>query len=258
MQNIKNELQRVTDSLQVQANPNLSPSQIGGELATALNGLKVAQISDEDLSGTLRYCMLLTGIREKNLPAGLEIQVLFDFIRDNFGTHTPEEIKLAFKKAIAGTLSVDSNCYENFSCAYFGRIMAAYREWSKNEVKFIPAKIEKELPAPEADWTDFWEDCLQAARDGRIDQKIIPAVLYEWLLKGKGMEEPSNNQKFMYVDIARTLYMAELVDSSKQADKSTYQILKNRSYLECSEISKSLTNRAKVLAVKDHALKSIK
>ena len=156
---MQNELQKITDRLQVQVNPNLPPSQIGGELAAALNGLKVAQISDEDLSGALRYCMLLTGIREKNLPAGLEIQVLFDFIRENFGQHTPEEIKLAFKKAVAGTLSVDSNCYENFSCAYFGRIMAAYREWSKHEVKFISTKSH-ELPqsTTEADWTDFWED----------------------------------------------------------------------------------------------------
>ena len=255
-----NELQKITDSIQVQVNPNLSPSQIGGELAAALNGLKVAQISDEDLSGTLRYCMLLTGIREKNLPAGLEIQVLFDFIRDNFGTHTPEEIKLAFKKAIAGTLSVDSNCYENFSCAYFGRIMAAYREWSKNEVKFIAAKIEKELPAPEADFTEVWNDILQAAREGRIEQKIIGAAICDWLVEVGELKLSGEEQEKIF-DKAKSEYRFDLVNKvldgeATSRERQELEDIHNDQILDDTRVR--IINRAKVLAVKEYALKSIK
>jgi hypothetical protein len=36
-------------------------------------------------------------------------------------------------------LDVDPVCYENFSIAYFAGIMEAYRAWSREQVKMLPA-----------------------------------------------------------------------------------------------------------------------
>lgn len=87
--------------------------------------------------------MVLIGLRAQNYPDEIETQILTNFITENYGGHTPPEIKLAFEMAITRKLNVDSKCYENFSVAYFVSIMEAYREWAKEQIKQLPAPAEK-------------------------------------------------------------------------------------------------------------------
>ena len=93
--------------------------------------------------------MVLVGIKANNVPNDREKSVLLQFIVNNYGGHTPSEIRLAFDLAIAGDLDVeDVKCYENFSPLYFASIMNAYRKWARpkhGEIK----PIEKELTANE-------------------------------------------------------------------------------------------------------------
>jgi len=108
------------------------------------------RVSNEDtIKQALRYSMLLVGLRGSNLPTEEEKFVLTNFVKSNFGNNTCEEIKLAFEMAVAGKLNIDSKCYENFSCEYFGRIMSAYLEYSRQEIKNLPKPIEpvKEKPS---------------------------------------------------------------------------------------------------------------
>jgi len=104
--------------------------------------------NEEDIKQALRYSMLLVGLRGSNLPTEEEKFVLTNFVKSNFGNNTCEEIKLAFEMAVAGKLNIDSKCYENFSCEYFGRIMSAYQEYARQEIKNLPKTIEpvKEKP----------------------------------------------------------------------------------------------------------------
>lgn len=101
--------------------------------------------------------MLKVGLRGKNFPNGVAKSLLLDHIYTNYGNHTPDEIRLAFNLSVAGKLQVDDvNCYENFSCLYFSKIMNAYRVWAQQvhdqhkkpvleiENKPDPAQIEKE------------------------------------------------------------------------------------------------------------------
>lgn len=102
---------------------------------------------EEELKQALRYIFLLVGLRAQNYPAGIEKQLLHAYIFKNYGGHTPAELKLAFEMALQNKLSLrpeDVTCYENFSIAYFSRIMEAYREWSKEQVKQLA--VNKELP----------------------------------------------------------------------------------------------------------------
>lgn len=98
--------------------------------------------NEEDIKQALRYSMLLVGLRGSNLPTEEEKFVLTNFVKSNFGNNTCEEIKLAFEMAVAGKLNIDSKCYENFSCEYFGRIMSAYLEYARQEIKNLPKPIE--------------------------------------------------------------------------------------------------------------------
>jgi hypothetical protein len=97
---------------------------------------------EEEMKQALRYIFILVGLRAQNYPAGVEKQLLHAYIYKNYGGHTPAELKLAFEMALQNKLSLrleDVTCYENFSIAYFSRIMEAYREWAKEQIKRLPA-----------------------------------------------------------------------------------------------------------------------
>ena len=114
----------------------------------AQSKIPIRRRSEEDIKEVLRYVMVLVGLRGVNMPTDEEKYVLLNFIRLNFGNQTPEEIRLAFEYAIAGKFEIDAKCYENFSCEYFGRIMKAYIDFSRNEVKVKPKEIEEAKPVP--------------------------------------------------------------------------------------------------------------
>lgn len=102
--------------------------------------------------------MVVIGLRAQNYPGKIETQILLNFIAENYGGHTPAEIKLAFEMAITKKLDVEVNCYENFSLAYFVSIMEAYRVWARDQIKRLPAPIEKrELkPMEKVDINMIW------------------------------------------------------------------------------------------------------
>jgi hypothetical protein len=106
---------------------------------------------ENDIKQVLRYAMVLVGLRGNNFPTDEEKFVLLNFVRNNFGNQTPEEIKIAFDYAVAGKLEVDAKCYESFSCEYFGRIMKAYIEFARLETKNVAKVIELPKPAPSAE-----------------------------------------------------------------------------------------------------------
>ncbi len=221
----------------------------------AITGLKVAQISIDDLSNTIRTCMLLVGIRAANIPNTEEKRFLLDFIKSNFAQHTPEEIKLAFTMAVAGKLSVEVNCYENFSCEYFGRIMAAYRKWAASEIKQIPDKTPEIRGIETAvNWEPIWQDVIQAARENRIETKIIAEPLYNYLIE-IGLMNLEPEEKWVNIERARSNYIAELSDSLIPCDKRVLLQLKEEKWDRYRELREKVVIRAKVFAVRNLATK---
>jgi hypothetical protein len=205
--------------------------------------------------------MLLVGIRAKNMPVGEEIDVLIDFIERNFGNHTPEEIKMAFNMAVSGRLTLGkegANCFENFSCEYFGKIMAAYRNWANTEIKQIPAEVDETnlLEAPPADWSNVWEDILEAAREGNINSKIVSAVICDWLVE-KGCLELNPYEQEDIFDRAVAIYISELSESATPEDRQTLLTLKSENWESNLKLYNRVKNRAKVIAVKEYALTQI-
>lgn len=159
------------------------PLEIGeNELIKAISGVKIAKSDNNELGNTLRYCMLLMGIRAANMPNQDEKQLLFMFLRRNFGGHTTDEIRLAFEMAASGRLEVDARHFENFSCEYIGRILTAFRSWSK-QVYTQQVKPEKtpELPPKNVNWGEVWEDYKERAKTQDIDKMVIIGPLVDWL-----------------------------------------------------------------------------
>lgn len=135
----------------VQAKQELKPFVTGSskKLELALSTQLLKNCSFEQVKDVLRKIMMKIGLRSQNLPTDIEKLVIYEHIIENFGGNRLGEIELAFNMAISGTLPdengevVEVNCYENFSCLYFSKIMTAYRRWSVQEYKHV---VNPEMP----------------------------------------------------------------------------------------------------------------
>jgi hypothetical protein len=145
------------------------PSVIGNALAEQLmqarrgNTLRVTE--EKELKQVLRYSMLLVGLRANNMPTEEESFVLINFIKTNFGNVTLAEIKLAFDMAVAGKLGIDAKCYENFSCEFFGRIMARYLEFSAQETRIVAQRVVEDEPLPKPSQEELKAQAIVNAND---------------------------------------------------------------------------------------------
>lgn len=144
-----NELLKVQIGL-APAMPESKPSPSGEvvKLDQAIQDTRIVHLTDiEPLKQALRYAMVLVGIKAHNVPNEREKTVLLQFIVNNYGGHTPSEIKLAFDLAVSGQLDIDDvKCYENFSPLYFSTIMIAYRKWARDTYK---PKPQPRIPSPD-------------------------------------------------------------------------------------------------------------
>lgn len=130
-------------------------------LASKGNTLRLSD--DNDLKQVLRYSMLLVGLRANNMPTEEEKFVLINFIKTNFANVTIAQIKMAFDFAVAGKLEVDAKCYENFSCEFFGRIMARFLEYSAEETRIISQRVVEDEPLPKPSESELKAQAIESA-----------------------------------------------------------------------------------------------
>lgn len=144
---------------------------------------KLNDATISDLQSILRGCMLLVGIRAANLPSPEETAILLQMIFNKYGNLTIAEIPLAFEKAVAGELECEANCYENFSCEYFGKIMTAYKKWASrqwNENQMYAVKPQTtNLLSMAADWKELCEIYYQDYLKNNFRISIMPHELYD-------------------------------------------------------------------------------
>lgn len=173
--------------------PEPKPLKSGRALLQALRSTPLYLSHDADLKTMLKYVMMKTGLRHNNIPDDIETQVLLDHIKKNYGNNTLDEIRLAFDMAINEDLDInpdDIKHYENFSCAYFSRIMNAYVSWAANEIKFIkheppPQRIytDEETDNLHRQWTEEFYQQLRKGYAGEVPQYCYPILLKDGLIK---------------------------------------------------------------------------
>lgn len=145
------------------------PSEIGNALAEQLmlatKGQTLRVTDENDLKQVLRYSMLLVGLRANNMPTDEEKFVLINFIKSNFANITVAQVKLAFDLAVSGKLGIDAKCYENFSCEYFGRIMARYLEFNAEETRILSQRVVEDKPLPKPSQEQLKAQAIVNAND---------------------------------------------------------------------------------------------
>lgn len=156
----------VANSVQVQQELKLPETSEEKNFLIARQSLPLVKQPQVTLREVLRYCMVKVGLRAANFPTGAEKELLLAHIFQNYGNHTPDEIRLAFNLALSAKLGLDTQdvkCYESFSCAYFSTIMNAYRNWAsqvdrQKQQEIKPAEKEytkEEIEKIEKEYEDF-------------------------------------------------------------------------------------------------------
>ena len=136
----------------------------------AIKGTRIT-FDYEGLTDALKYSMMLAGIRGQNAPTQDEFDFLRYYITNNFGSHSAAEIRLAFDLAVSNRLELGESgatCYENFSCEYVGRIMAAYRKWAEIQHSALPNEPPAgllEYRMPRIDWAAEWDELKETAKN---------------------------------------------------------------------------------------------
>jgi hypothetical protein len=184
--------------------PSVTGNALAEQLMLASKGQTLRLSDENELKQVLRYSMLLVGLRANNMPNDEEKFVLINFIKTNFANVTIAQIKLAFDMAVAGKLQVDAKCYENFSCEFFGRIMASYLIFSAEETRIIAQRKVEDEPLPKPS-----DEELKA-------QAIASANMYaEQLANDKKFKWIAGGLNYLY-DVAKETNILRISNEEKQ------------------------------------------
>lgn len=222
------------------------------QLVAAMQDKRVADSSMEEVKEVLRYAMMKLGLRGQNLPSEIEKMLIIHHVFSNYGGHSLDEIRFAFDLAILRKLDVDPQCYENFSCDYISRIMAAYRKWAAQEARELPTPP-PELPPVVESLSPFamlrW--LVREIRFIKTGKPVdfVPPELYDYLDK-RGAIKATIEQKYEYIQKAVSRRLGEL---AKEATNSSDALQKYEQFKRMTE--KGCLNgievaRAKLLAKK--------
>lgn len=152
------------------------------QLLQAKQGQTLRVTNEKDLKQVLRYSMLLVGLRANNMPTEEESFVLINFIKTNFANVTIAQIKMAFDMAVAGKLGVDAKCYENFSCEFFGRIMARFLEYSAEETRIISQRVVEDEPLPKPSEAELKAQAIASAN--MYAEQVSKDGNFKWIAGG--------------------------------------------------------------------------
>jgi hypothetical protein len=234
----------------------------------ALQQQPINKSTVEDLKQVLKLAMLKVGVRANNLPKDEEKAVLIEHIISNYGNHTPMEIKLAFDMAISGKLDdldakgnvidLEVNCYENFSCLYFSKIMNSYRRWARqthNQLKKdYPKMIAEKFTLDDeekAEWMMEWK------QKDDIILELIPLIFYDWM-SDKNLIKITAKQKWEYTERATAQIKADLFNETQivKTNNDAYIAYSKFCNMEkdgfTGEYKGRIVNRAKRLIIFDY------
>lgn len=147
----------------------------------AISKPKIISMPVEGLKEALRQVFFLIGLRADQIPVDEEKGFLIQYIVENYGGHTSDEVVLAFKMAIQGKLKLDYKevrSYGIFSPMYFTIIMDAYREWAREQAEKLHRK------GPEVVVSEIEKRKIDLAYAGYL-RSLYPATVLDFITMNK-------------------------------------------------------------------------
>ena len=243
-------------------------SQIGGIETQILQAAKNwpqirTETGQNSIKNALRYVMTLTGLKSENLPSEFETEILIDFLKTNFGKITCEEIRLAFKMALAGSIEVETNHFQNFCAPYIAKILNAYLAKQKpilfDADQTIPEKIEPSESDKKKIFWNFVEICVLPVWDehqsGAINwSKHDAGIIYDALQKMDFSLTPDEKKQ---IAITARKQIFESIKTAAPVSRQEFKQMKSiRELIAANQIPKSVDDQI-LLKCKQFAVEKI-
>lgn len=101
--------------------------------------------NEEPLRSVLRYIVALIGININKLDP-LEVNVIINFLQNNFLSLKLDDLKEAFDMGVMGKLDIDLTHYQSFNTLYISNVILSYKRVTAKNRMIKPMKIESKPP----------------------------------------------------------------------------------------------------------------
>lgn len=222
----------------------------GREIVEASRDTQIRNLTDqESIKMSLRYIFTLVGLKSENLPSELQKMVLMEFIESEFGWMTPDEMKLAFRMAVAGKLDVEINHFQNFSPVYFAAVANAYKEKRGAALTEYNSKMlemtTKPDPSDDEKKLMFWgfvEECLlkrwdQFSAGKPIHWPSVPGVEHIFRTMEQLGFVLENDDKSKIVEVAKQQITIQINNEKPESRDRAKEIRTLRESLESGELA---------------------
>ena len=222
----------------------------GREIVEASKDTQIRNLTDQESTKmSLRYIFTLVGLKVENLPSELQKMVLMEFIESEFGWMTPEEMKLAFRMAVAGKLDVEVNHFQNFSPVYFATIANAYREKRGAALTEYNSKIHEMTTKPDPSDDEkkmiFWgfvDECLLKrwdifANGGTINWQTVAGIEHVFRTMEQLGFVMNVDDKNKIMDVAKTQITKQIETEKPETRERAREIRSLRESLEAGALA---------------------
>jgi len=187
---------------------------------------------------------VLLNVKKDNQLNQLEESVLNGVILKNFGNFSPDEIKHAFRLAVAGELGVEM--YQKLDSITMGKVLGAYKIYKAKKIKnFKSSNMSGEQKKPSIDEInaieqEFIKNCINEQKKPSIDeinaieQEFIKNCINPYVEERKTMKQPkidwatyaifNHFWNLKYIKLSKT----EIKKYKKEAEKYWQADLKKR------------------------------
>ena len=181
--------------------------------------------SGDDIIQMLNYLYVLLNVKKENQLNQIEESVLNGFIVNNYKNFTIDEIKHAFRLAIAGQLGIEM--FQKLDAITFGKVLLSYNEFKNNKIRqhiMKKKKVKKEVTVQERTEIEqeFIDKCIKPYFDRRKEMtepevshgnKAIFDHYYN-----SGFIKMSEKEKDNYRTIAKKLWLIDRREKGEKVD----------------------------------------
>jgi hypothetical protein len=171
--------------------------------------------------------MQLVGI---NNPGEVKLAILEDWVRNEYGNFTINEVKVAFKQMVANYF-IDH--YQNFSPAYFSQVMDRYKKKANEVRKMMPQERVEAIPhLTDLEIIDYSYQEYKVLENRTFDRLFNPLSVFTKLnssgIKVWTKEDGAVAKKKLMEIITYKANKMDIISAKQYRDEWTEQWLKNQ------------------------------
>lgn len=187
----------------------------------------IAKTNPDDILQTINYLYVLLSVKEDNKLNEIEESVLNGLIITSFSSYSLNEIKHAFRLALAGTIEV--NLYSKLDAITLSSVMKAYKKYKDDKLKLELNKIKTPIKLTDQEKraieNEFIKTCVneyinevKSLKEPKISPEVYQVYRYYWK---KGKIKLTDKQIETYKKLAKGYWMEELQEKRGKGERIT-------------------------------------